>query len=339
MGTPNLVEGATEVRRAPLVETLTTFGLVRMAVVIGLGVFILVYPFIFSGLFPQHVMIMIFLYAMLGQAWNIIGGYAGQVSLGHAAYLGIGAYTSTVLLLRWNISPWIGMLAGGLVAVLVSLIIGYPCFRLKGHYFVIATIAVASVIQTSFINWQDVGGAVGLYVPFLKESFINFQFKSRAPFYYISLAMLTAIMVLTYWIERSRMGFYFRAIKQDLDAARSLGIDPTKYKLIAMSFSALFTAFGGSFYAQYLMFIDPETVFHFILSVIICLIAVVGGAGTLWGPILGALMLIPLSEFTRVYLGSTTAVHLITYGAMITIVAVFQPKGLIGLLQRFRRQG
>lgn len=301
----------------------------------AVGLLFLAFPFLFTRPFPQHLMILIFLFAMLGQAWNIVGGYAGQVSIGHAVFFGMGAYSSTVLVSRWGVNPWLGMLVGAAVAVATSMVIGYPCFRLMGPYFVIATIAAGEIVQILFINWEWVGGARGLFVPLLEESLLNFQFHStKLPYYYIAFAMLVLSILVVRWIERSRLGYYLRAIKEDLDAARSLGINATKYKLVAMAISALLTALGGTFYAQYVLYIDPASVMPLSLSIQVCLIAILGGVATLWGPPIGALILIPMAEFTRVYLGGGgRAIHLVIYGALVVLVAVFQPGGLMALIR------
>lgn len=304
----------------------------------AMAVFLLLFPVIFPLPFPQHIMIMIFLYATLAQAWNIIGGYTGQISLGHAVYFGAGAYTSTLLLMKWSLSPWLGMLAGGALAVGLSLIIGYPCFRLAGHYFAIATIAVGEIAQISMVNWKGGGGAVGLFLPILDESFANLEFHTtKVPYYYIALGIAAITFFVTYLIEKSWLGFYFRAIKGDLDASRTLGINITKYKSISLAISAFFTAIAGTFYAQYILFIDPESVLPLMLSILICLVAVLGGVGGVWGPFLGALVLVPLSEFTRTYLGGGgKAIDLMIYGALIVLIARFQATGLMGLLKKFR---
>jgi len=306
-----------------------------------LAIALLAFPLVFKKPFPQRMMILIFMYALLGEAWNVLGGYAGQVSLGHAVFFGIGAYTSTVLLMKLGLTPWLGMIVGIFIAVVVSIIIGYPCFRLGGHYFVIATIALGEIVAIVFLNWKFVGGAIGLFLPLLDESLLNFEFhSSKAPYYYIILAMLVVTVFIAYKIERSRLGFYFRAIKNDPDAARSLGIDLTKYKLIAMIISAALTAMAGTFYAQYVLFIDPHTVLSLMLSVQMCLIPVLGGTGTIAGPIIGSAILIPMAEYTRVQLaGKVSGLHLLIYGFLIIVIAVFQPAGLMGLLQRYRRRG
>ncbi len=320
----------------------------KILVAVLIAAFLLVFPFVFKRPFPQRVMILIFMYALLGQAWNILGGYTGQVSLGHAVFFGIGAYTSSILLIKLGLTPWLGMVAGILAAVALSVVIGYPCFRLAGHYFAIATIALGEIVAILFLNWKFAGGAVGLTLPILKESLLNFEFhRSKAPYYYIILAMLVIVVFLTYKIERSKLGFYFRAIKNDPDAAKSLGIDITKYKLMAMIISAAFTAIAGTFYAQYVLYIEPPSVLPLMLSIQVCLIAVLGGTGTIAGPLIGACVLIPMAEYTRVYLAvkevaglDLRGLHLIVYGALIVIIAVFQPAGLMGLVERFRaREG
>lgn len=307
--------------------------------VLGL-VALVTYPFAFARPFPQHLMIMVALYALLGCAWNILGGYAGQVSLGHSVYFGIGAYSSSVLLIRAGLSPWLGMLAGAVAAMIVSVIIGYPTFRLKGRYFAIATLAVVQIAYTVVVNWPYVGGAVGLFLPLVKgDRLATFQFHTtKIPYYFIVLVMLAVALAVTRLIERSYIGYYLRGIREDPDAAEALGIDTAKYKMVAMCVSTFFTAAAGTFYAQYVLFIDPDSTF--LLSVLIVLVAVMGGVGNLWGPVLGAAVLIPLSEFARVYLsGYGKALDLIMYGVLIIVITVYQPQGMVGLLARVRKRG
>jgi len=308
---------------------------------LGIGaVIFLLYPLIFTLPFPRHLMIMIFLYATLGLAWNMLGGYAGQISLGHTLFFGIGAYTSTLLLMKLWVSPWVGMLAGGAISIVVSLIIGYPCFKLAGHYFAIATIAIAEIAMVWMLNWDWAGAAVGLTLPILPESLINLEFhSSKAPYYYIAFGLLVLALMATLWIDRSKLGYYFKAIKGDLEGARSLGIHVIKYKFYALALSAFFTSICGSFYAQYVLFIDPDSVFPLMISVIPCLIATLGGVGTIWGPVIGSFILIPISEFTRIYLGGGgKGTDLILYGFLIIIISVYQPFGLIGLIRRLRKK-
>jgi branched-chain amino acid transport system permease protein len=310
------------------------------AAILVLGV--LVFPLVFVRPFPRHVMIMIFLYGALATAWNVLAGYCGQISLGHAVYFGIGAYTSTLLVREALVTPWLGMIAGAVLAVLVSQGIGYPVFRLRGHYFAIATIGVGEIVQTLVLNWDWAGGARGLFVPIKRpDSLLNFQFhESKAVYYYIALGLLVLALGTTRWLERSRRGYVFRAIREDQDAAASLGVHVAREKHVAMAVSAALTALGGTFWAQYVLFIDPESVFPLSLSILICLVAVLGGVGNLWGPMLGAAILVPLSEGTRVLLGGTgKALDLVIYGALIVLIAVFQPAGVVGLVRGVGRQG
>jgi len=302
---------------------------------------VLIYPFFFTLPFPRHLLIMIFLYASLGLSWNFIGGYAGQISLGHVIYFGTGAYTSTLLLMKLGVSPWFGMLAGGGVSVIIAFIIGYPCFRLAGHYFAIATIAIAEIAQVWMLNWDWAGAAVGLTLPILPEAFANFEFhSSKLPYYYIALGIFLIVLGVTYAVDRSKLGYYFKAIKGDLEAAKSIGVNVIKYKFIALAISAFFTSICGSFYAQYVLFIDPDSVFVMALSILACLIATLGGVGTVWGPVIGAFILIPISEMTRIYLGGGgKGTDLILYGLLIMIISIYYPFGVIGIAKRFQKKG
>jgi len=309
------------------------------SVVIVLAAAALVFPVVFTLPYHRDLAIRILLYAMLAQAWNILAGYCGQVSLGHAVFFGTGAYTSSALQMHWGVNPWIGLAAGVAASVALSQGIGRPCFRLRGHYFAIATIAIGEIIHTLAINWEFVGGARGLTLPIKPDSLLAFQFSgSKFVYYYIVLALLVGCFLVTWWIERSWIGYYLRAIREDGDAAQSVGIPVATYKLIAIAISAAFVAMGGTFYAQYTLYIDPDSVFPLSLSILVCLLAVVGGVGTLWGPLVGAALMIPLSEFTRIKFGGTgSGVDLIVYGGLMTAVAVFQPTGLMGLVRRWRR--
>jgi len=308
---------------------------------IALLIFLIAFPYLFTQPFLLRTMILILLWSLLGLAWNLIGGYAGQISLGHAIFFGLGAYTSTLMLLKWGISPWIGMVAGALVAAAVAVVIGWPSFRLAGHYFAIATIAAGEIFAVLFRNWKWVGGAVGLYLPIIRgDRLANLQFhETKVGYYYIVLVMLVVAAVITYLIERARIGYYLKAIREDPDAARSLGIDITRYKLVAIVLSAVLTAVAGTFYAQFVLYISPNTVYALLLSVQMCLVAVLGGTGTLAGPIIGAAILIPMAEYTRVYLaGKAGGLHLVVYGFLIILIAVFQPAGLMGLIREGQRR-
>ncbi len=293
-------------------------------------------PLTTQNLHFHHVLIMFMVFATLSQAWNIIGGMAGQVSFGHATFFGIGAYAALVLLKKFGLTPWVGMLVGGGAAVVVAVLIGYPVFRLKGHYFAISTFAVAEIFERLFNNWDFVDGAIGLPAPVLPETFLNFMwYKTKIPYFYIAFAFFILVLLLAYKIDRSRLGFYLRAIKQSHEAAEGLGIDTTRYKMAAMMISAFLTALCGAFYAQYILFIDPPSVLSLDISIKIVLVTVLGGAGTVIGPILGSAILIPLSEYSRILLGGTgKGMDLIVFGALILFISIYQPQGLVGFLRK-----
>ena len=294
------------------------------------------YPFVFTRPFPQDLAIKVFLFGGLAAGWNILGGFTGQVSLGNAIFFGTGAYAAALVQTRWEMVPWAGIPVGIAAAVLIGLFIGYPCFRLRGHYFAMATLAIGEVVQVLFMNWKWAGGAIGLYIPLRDDTWAYFQFgTTKLPYYYGALAFALLSFGISYWLQGSRIGYYFRAIKEDQDAARSLGVNARAYKLTAMGFSASVTAAGGWLYAQYVLFIDPHSVFPMMLSIQVVLIAILGGVGTIFGPLVGALILIPLSEFTRIYIGGTgSGLDLIAYGLLIIVFAVLQPRGVLGLLRK-----
>jgi branched-chain amino acid transport system permease protein len=284
----------------------------------------------------QNLVILVLMAAQLGVAWNIIGGYAGQVSLGQVAFYGLGAYTSTLLFTKLGWTPWLAIPMGGLVAVCVSVVIGWSCFRLKGHYFAMATIAVAEIIQIVFTNWEYAGAAVGLNLPIVEEGWRTLVFSSKEPYYYLALGLLMLTLGANYLIERSFLGYYFRAIKDEPDAARSLGVNLSRYKRIAFAVSSFFTALGGSLYAQKELYIDPGAVLHTGLSIKMALVSILGGVGTLFGPLIGAGFLTMIEEGTRAaFGGSGRGTDLVIYGGLIVIIAVYYPTGVFGWLRSF----
>jgi branched-chain amino acid transport system permease protein len=295
-------------------------------------------PLVVADAFTQNVFILTILFAALSQSWNILGGYCGQISLGHVLYFGVGAYTSTVLLTRWGITPLAGMLAGGALNAALAVAVGWPCFRLRGHYFAIATIVIAEIGYLLALNWDWVGAATGIFIPIAQDSYLMMQFQtSKLPFYYAILAIAAVVWLLAYWIEGSKWGFYWRAVRDNSDAAESLGVQIFRFKVAAAALSAFFTGICGSFFAQYVSYIDPDSVMSFNLSLLITLPAVIGGIGTLWGPFVGAVILIPMTEYTRTYVGGTgRGIDLVFYGALILMVATFKPAGLMGLFRRRR---
>jgi branched-chain amino acid transport system permease protein len=284
-----------------------------------------------------NLAILVLMGAQLGVAWNIVGGYAGQVSLGHAAFFGLGAYTSTLLLVKFGINPWIGTLAGGCIAAALSVAFGWSCFRLKGHYFAMATIAVAELVQIVFTEWEWGGAAVGLYVPMDKAGWAWMNFATKLPYYWLALGLLAITLAVNLWVERSWLGYYFRAIKDEPDAARSIGVDIARYKQVALSISAFFTALGGSLYAQKELYIDPNSVLATGLSIKMALVSILGGVGTLFGPLVGSVVLTSIEEFTRIFFGATgKGTDIIVYAGLIIVVAVFYPAGIVGWWRSFR---
>ncbi len=304
-------------------------------------ILLIAFPLVIRQPFPQHVMILIFMFGMMGVAWNIMGGYAGMFSFGQVAFFGVGAYTSTFLLLTYQVNPWIGLIIGGLIAALLAAAIGYPCSNLRGHYFAIASIAFAEIVRTHFNNWKLVGAAEGLSLPMMEESFKNFMFhSSKLPYYYIMLGFLVLSIAVCYLVATSKMGYYFRAIKESHDVARVLGVNVVEYRLIAIMISAFLTAMVGTFYAQYILYIDPESVMILPISVQIVLISMLGGAGSVMGPVIGAAILMPISEITRIMLGHKgTGIDMMIYGALITLISVYQPKGVWGLFSANGKSG
>ena len=300
----------------------------------ALAVIAVALPLLVSSTFAIDIFIRVLLFAFIGVAWNLMGGYAKQLSLGHAAYFGLGAYTSTILLIRYGVSPWIGMLAGGIVAMLASLPIGALCFRLRGPYFAIATIATAQVLMLLFLKFRDFAwGAEGTTMPNLGDAPLMMQFDSKAPYYYVVLVLLAVGLAITYWIERSWMGYYLVAVGEDEDAAEAIGVDALRIKRNIYLISAFLTALAGTFYVQYIYFIDPNTAFSFNVSVEAALVSIVGGIGTLWGPVIGTVLLEGTSALLQSWLGGGHGgVQLTVYSLILIAVILYRPAGLIGIL-------
>jgi branched-chain amino acid transport system permease protein len=298
-----------------------------------LALILLALPLVVVGHFYVDIFIRVLLFAFIGVAWNLMGGYAKQLSLGHAAYFGLGAYTSTILMIRFGVSPWIGMFAGGGVAMLASLPIGAVCFRLRGPYFAISTIAMAQVLMLLFLKFRDFAwGAEGTTIPNLGNAPLMMQFDAKSAYYYIALAMLAAGLVINYWIERSWMGYYLVALGEDEDAAEAVGVNVPQIKRHIYLISAFLTALAGTFYVQYIYFIDPNTAFSFNISVEAALVSIVGGIGTLWGPVLGTVLLEVTSALLQSWLGGGHGgVQLTVYSLILMVVILWRPAGLLGV--------
>ncbi|WP_242346994.1 branched-chain amino acid ABC transporter permease [Anaeromyxobacter terrae] len=316
-----------------------------------------VFPSFVKKPYVLHMGVVLFLAVIQGQAWNVVGGYAGQYSVGHAAFFGIGAYVTMMLLEVNKIAPWVGIWAAIAAAVLVSLVIGSITFRLRGPYFVLASISVAEIIRLATLHFKEfTRGAEGFLVseiPTLKIGATEIEFFTKRPFYFAALGLAVLTIIANWIVQHSKLGYYFQAIREDQDAAHSLGINPAFYKNVALAISAAFTAAAGGFYAMFVKFIDPNTVFGLDISVQFVLICIIGGIGTILGPVIGAMVLVPLSEILRnpkglVQLGIVSSdsgfvrfveanlsnAHMLVYGILVVVVILFAPEGVLGVIRR-----
>ena len=287
-----------------------------------------------QGPFAQHVLVSILLFACMSQAWNILGGYCGQVSFGHSVFFGIGAYGTGMAVVTYGLAPWPGVIAGAFLAMIVAIAMSYPCFRLKGHYFAIATFAIVEIFNRLFMVWDWVGGAMGLDYPIIEEGWKNFMwFQSKTQYYYGAFVLFLIIFSFVRWMEANKLGYYMKAVRDGQEAAESLGVNSTSVKLTAIAISAFLAALCGAFFVQYNLRVDPPMVMSLDMSMRFVLITILGGLGTLWGPLLGAAILIPLQEYTRaIWGGLGGGVDLIIFGILIIVIVIRQPKGVMGFI-------
>jgi branched-chain amino acid transport system permease protein len=305
---------------------------------------LLTFPLMPHSSFAMATMIQFLMFSLYGMGWNTIGGYGGQVDLGKAQYVGIGAYTTAVMLIRWDLPFWISMPIGVCLAVTWSFIIGYPLFRLKGHYFAIATIATSLVLKDLFEAWNFVGAARGLEISPIKyqpPDFWRLIFKEDIYYYYVILGFFLIGIFYINWFRKSRLGFQLRSIKDNEDVARSLGINVRLAKVKTYAIATAFVSVVGSFHACYIKNIEPEDTMSLPISILIALMAMLGGAGSLWGPIIGAGILIPLKSYLKEWLGATAGlvgIDLIIYALIIMIVSAAEPRGIWGIVEKMRRR-
>jgi len=285
-------------------------------------------PLVQRNPYILHMMIMVLIWITLGQSWNLLGGYTGQVSFGHATFYGLGAYGAGLLYFHKEISTWYGMILGPIVAMIFAVPIGLICFRLRGAYFALAMLALAEVLRLVATNWISfTNGSVGiLIVPVV----------SKVLYYYMALALAAISFYVIYRVLHSKWGFYFIAIREDQDAAESMGINTTQYKLISLMISAFFTGLAGAYYMNYMAFIDPHVVFSLVdISIMMILVVMLGGAGTLYGPAIGAVIMVLLSEVFRAYFGHA---NLLILGILIILIIVFIPDGVVEIRRFLRRK-
>ncbi len=284
------------------------------------------------------IVVLTFLFAGLALAWNIAGGYAGLISFGHAAFFGIGAYTSTILGLQFGLTPWIGLWFGGITAAIAASVLALICARLRGPFFILSTLAAAEVVRIIALNWSSLtGGPEGLSIMPVAD-LANMVFSSKTIYAWLMLAFLVLVYALTKCLEASRFGYYLFAVRDDEDAAGAAGINPLLVRTAAMALSAGLTGIGGSLFAQYFLYLDPTFLISPELSFQFALLAAVGGLGTAIGPVLGSFLITPLSELLRAYLGNAAAgLHLVIYSAGLIVVMLYFPGGIAGALARLGR--
>jgi branched-chain amino acid transport system permease protein len=289
-----------------------------------------------SRSYELRIATLVLMYAGMATAWNIVGGFANLVSLGHAAFFGLGAYTSTLLLKHQGLPPWGGMVAAFTVAGMASLVIGWPSFRLRGHYFALGTIAFAELFRLPALYFSKLtGGAVGLTVPRKSDGWLYMQFAGNREFFWIAVGMFVATLAATYWVHRSALGYRLRALRSSHDAAEVVGVNTLRAKLVANFVSCSILGAYGVFYAQFHFFIDPDTVFGlWTVSIKIAMMAILGGLAYVWGPFVGALILVPLDEWTNaVFTGRFSGTGRLLFGALLIALILFQPRGVMRLLE------
>jgi branched-chain amino acid transport system permease protein len=320
------------------------FPRVDLIVASAVLLFLIFFPALPHSSFAMATMIQFMMFSLYGMGWNTIGGYGGQVDLGKAQYVGIGAYTTAVMLVRWDIPFWFSMPIGVCLAVGWSFIIGYPLFRLKGHYFAIATIATSLVLKDLFEVWDFVGAARGLEISPIKyqpPDFYRLIFKEDIYYYYVLLFFFLIGILYINWFRKSRLGFQLRSIKDNEEVARSLGVNVRWAKVKTYAIATAFVSVVGSFHACYIKNIEPEDTMSLPISILIALMAMLGGAGSLWGPIIGAGILIPLKSYLKEWLGATAGlvgIDLIMYALIIMAVSAFEPRGIWGIVEKIRRR-
>lgn len=300
---------------------------------------ILIIPLITNNGFLLFSAILTFIFAILGISWNMIGGYGGQISWCHSAFVTIGAYTSYILFRDFALSPWLTVFVGAGITFLVATLVGRATFRLRGPFFSISTLAFAEIVRITILYFKSyTGGASGIYLPYKESSFWHLTFQNNIPFYYIIFALLIAVIVFTIYFEKSKIGYYLGAIKGDEDAAISLGIKTFSIKLRTFQISAVIASIAGTFYGFFLTYIEPFSMTGLDLSVRIGTIAIIGGLGNLWGPVLGAFIMMPVIQLSSLYFGQYGGASQVLYGLIMIIIIIYRPEGIISLFKKYYKK-
>lgn len=288
----------------------------------------------------MRVIAMAMLFAAMSQTWNIVGGLGNQISLGHAAFFGVGCYTSTLLLIRFGISPWIGMLCGLVLSGLIGALLCIPTMRLRGHYFALATLAFGEAMRVVANSWGSLtGGPVGISVPAADNSLAMLQFDSSTPYYYIFLAAFLVVTAVFITISRSKLGYRLRALRTSPEVAEVVGVNTARTKVVASCISAGLIGACGTLYAQFNFFFDPDSAFSLIgISINIALICIIGGLGTAAGPLIGAFLILPAEEvLNSLFTGQTGGGYAqLFYGLLLMIIVLVEPRGIVALSSRFK---
>ncbi|MDX1414634.1 MAG: branched-chain amino acid ABC transporter permease [Candidatus Promineifilaceae bacterium] len=322
--------------RRRLMGILLDWDRVQMAFCFLLVGLLAVMPLFVRSPYYLGIIILATIYIFIGISWNIIAGFSGQLLIAHIIFLAVGAYTTIILLNRYNISPWVGILVAGLIAALCGIVIAFITLRygLKMDYFALFTIALMVALRTLFLKWDYVGGAVGMWVSLANPSWDRMVFPTKEPYLYIGIVLVVIGLLIQYRIYRSKMGKYFLAIREDDDAAAALGVNTSLYRTLAVVIGAAMAGVGGGFYVMYVTFIEPPQVFNLGLNVEIVMAGpIIGGLGSIAGPVLGALLNKPFVEILRGLLAEErSGTTLIVYGSFLIITILFLPRGLAGIL-------
>lgn len=310
-----------------------------ISAIVIVPVLLLPFPWLVQSEFFLNFAIMLLLSAFLGQAWNVLGGYGGQFSFGHAAFFGTGAYATAVLQASFGINPWVGFFLAGLAGGGMGLVVGFLSFRfgLKGAYFALVTLAFAEVLRILANTADFTGAGVGILIP-LEQGAANLQFAEKAGFYWLALALVSLGLFVTAHLNNSRFGARLVAVRENEDAARASGVNVFETKLKAIALSAWLAGLAGAFYTQYYLYLDPTIAYGPNISVEALLVPIIGGTGTLFGPLLGATALHTISELTQHVAADAPGLNLAVYGLLLVLMVLFLPNGLWGLVERLRRR-